>query len=138
MSDLTPDLGKELSTYGISPVYLQRGAFIAVLSFAFFLAMMFGYYLQQSLVYFLLATGFLVTYLLTLVSWFMQRKNVVTIYDNGLRFRDHGVRWSEIVKVEASGRIELTGGTHFEIPPTIHDFDRLILLINSKAGSQQL
>ena len=137
MPDLTPDLGKELSTHGISPVYLQRGAFIAVLSFAFFLAMMFGYYLQQSLIYFLLATGFLVTYLLTLFSWFMQRKNAIMIYENGLRFRDHAARWSEIAKVESSGRIELTGGAHFEIPATIHEFDRLMLLINSKAGSEQ-
>jgi len=131
--DRSIELGKKLSSHGISSVYLQRGAFIAVLSFAFFLAMMFGYYLRQSLGYFLLATAFLVLYLITLFSWYMQRKNEVIVYENGLRFRGSDALWSEITKVESSGRVELKDGSNFQIPTTIHDFDRVVQLINFKA-----
>jgi hypothetical protein len=133
--DSSPDLGKKLSTHGISPVYLQRGAFIAVLSFAFFLAMMFGFYIRQSMGYFLLATAFLIIYLLTLVSWFMQRKNLITIHENGLKFRNREKLWSDITKVEDSGRIEVTDGLPFEIPTTVHDFERVIRMIRFKSGS---
>jgi hypothetical protein len=57
-----------------SPVQLQRAAFIAVLSFLFFLAMMFTYYVRQSLLYFLLATAFLVVYVITMISLFRLRR----------------------------------------------------------------
>jgi len=46
----------------------QRAMFIAVLSFLFFLAMMFAFYIRQSLLYFLLATAFLIVYFVTMVS----------------------------------------------------------------------
>ena len=59
---------------GTSPAQLQRAAFIAVLSFLFFLAMMFTYYLRQSLLYFLLATAFLVVYVITMISLFRLRR----------------------------------------------------------------
>ncbi len=52
----------------ISPTQLQRAAFVAVLSFLFFLAMMFAYYIRQSALYFLLATAFLIVYIITMIS----------------------------------------------------------------------
>ena len=108
---------------------------MAVLSFVFFLAMMFGFYVRQSIGYFLLATAFLLVYLITLFGWYMQRKNEVTIFENGLRYKNTGALWSDIAKVENSGRIERTDGSSFEIPTTIHDFERLIRLINFKVSS---
>lgn len=53
---------------------MQRAAFVAVLSFLFFLAMMFTYYIRQSLLYFLLATAFLVVYVITMISLFRLRR----------------------------------------------------------------
>lgn len=52
-----------------SPSQLQRAIFIAVLSFLFFLAMMFAYYIRQSALYFLLATAFLIVYIITMISF---------------------------------------------------------------------
>ena len=49
-------------------------AFIAVLSFLFFLAMMFAYYIRQSMLYFLLATAFLIVYIITMISLFRLRR----------------------------------------------------------------
>jgi len=57
-----------------SPAQMQRATFIAVLSFLFFLAMMFAFYIRQSMLYFLLATGFLIVYLVTMVSFVRLRK----------------------------------------------------------------
>ena len=50
------------------PAQAQRAAFIAVLSFLFFLGMMFAFYVRQSLLYFLLATAFLIIYFVTMIS----------------------------------------------------------------------
>lgn len=58
----------------MAPAELQRAVFIAVLSFLFFLAMMFAYYIRQSLLYFLLATAFLIIYLITMFSFVRLRR----------------------------------------------------------------
>lgn len=58
----------------LSPAHVQRAAFIAVLSFLFFLAMMFAYYIRGSVLYFLLATAFLVVYIFTMISFVRLRK----------------------------------------------------------------
>lgn len=59
----------------ISPDQLQRAVFIAVLSFLFFLAMMFAYYVRQSALYFLLATAFLIVYIVTMISFVRLRRS---------------------------------------------------------------
>ncbi len=53
---------------------LQRAVFIAVLSFTFFIATMAAYYVWQSLLYFLLATAFLVVYIVMMVSLYRMRR----------------------------------------------------------------
>lgn len=58
------------------PAQVQRAVFIAVLSFLFFLAMMFAYYVRQSLLYFLLATAFLIVYFVTMISFVRLRRNL--------------------------------------------------------------
>ena len=114
---------------------MQRAAFIAVLSFAFFLAMMFAYYIRESMGYFLLATAFLLLYLLTIFSWFMQRKNMVTIFEEGVRYKELEARWEEITTVSDAGRIERVDGAPIEIPNTIHDFDRVLQLVRFRSGA---
>ena len=60
----------------MSPARLQRAAFMAVLSFMFFVAMMFAFYIRQSALYFLLATAFLIVYLLTMISFVRLRRGI--------------------------------------------------------------
>lgn len=56
------------------PAQAQRAAFVAVLSFLFFLAMMFAFYIRQSMLYFLLATAFLIIYIITMISFVRLRR----------------------------------------------------------------
>jgi hypothetical protein len=70
MSAKTPQPNSETS-----PAQLQRAVFIAVLSFLFFLAMMFTYYIRQSALYFLLASAFLIVYLITMISFVRLRRS---------------------------------------------------------------
>jgi len=54
---------------------VQRAVFIAVLSFLFFLAMMSAFYVRQSILYFLLATAFLIVYIITMISFVRLRRS---------------------------------------------------------------
>lgn len=66
---------KEQKQEPISPKQLQRAVFITALSFLFFLAMMFAYYIRQSALYFLLATAFLIVYIITMISFVRLRRS---------------------------------------------------------------
>ena len=77
-------LGRLVTIYGVQPAYMQRAVFVVILSFVFFLAMMFTFYWRQGFVYFLLASAFLLVYIVTLSSWLMQRRNLVKVYENGI------------------------------------------------------
>jgi len=57
-----------------SAMKLQRAAFVGVISFVFFMTMMFAYYIRGSGLYFLLATAFLIVHLLTMISFFRLRQ----------------------------------------------------------------
>ncbi|HQX56978.1 MAG TPA: hypothetical protein PLP07_13710 [Pyrinomonadaceae bacterium] len=96
MAQSTNDLGRLVSIFGIHPSYLQRAVFVAVLSFLFFIAMMFVFYMRQQFGYFLLATAFLFVYIVTMLSWVVQRKNLVKVYQDGIEYRKFSCKWSEI------------------------------------------
>src|ERR1051326_4189159 len=81
MADSNKDLGKLIGAHGISPIFIQRAVAISVISFLFFLGMMFGFYIRQNIGYFLLATAFLIVYLITMFSWVMQRKTELRIFE---------------------------------------------------------
>ncbi|MEO7659234.1 MAG: hypothetical protein ABIV48_06435 [Pyrinomonadaceae bacterium] len=131
----TPDkvLGKLVTDYGIAPAYLQRAVFVAVLAFLFFIAMMFAFYIRQGVGYFMLASAFLVLYLLTLFSWFMQRKTIVKIYENGISYKYRSARWNEIESVD-DGILNIRDEKPITIPRTINDQAGLFDLIRSKVG----
>ena len=78
---------------------------MAVLSFLFFLAMMFAFYIRQSLLYFLLATAFLVVYLVTMFSLFSMKRTSVRIFESGLEYRKYRLLW------DASQRSSPTTGS---------------------------
>ncbi len=138
MAETPPNLGRLISTHPIAPAFLQRAAFIAVLAFLFFLGMMFVFYMRQSIGYFLLATAFLLLYLVTMFSLVMQKRSVVKIFENGITYKKFEGRWDEIETVEDSSgqkpRIEIKkrSGESVVLPTTIQGLDQIAAHIKSK------
>ncbi len=128
------DLGKLAAVYAMAPAYIQRAVFVVVLSFLFFLAMMVVYYIRQNIMYFLLATAFLIVYLVTLFSWFVQRRSVVQVYENGISFKKQTAVWDEIVDLDDKGVISLKDNHKITLPIVLNDFDGAISLIRSKSN----
>lgn len=131
MKDKEKNLGRIVAVHPIAPIYVQRAVFMAVLSFLFFLAMMFAFYVIQSALYFLLSTAFLIVYLLTMFSFLMQRKKSFEVYENGFRYKKESVFWNEIEEVCDGGEIKLKGRKPIIIPQTLSDFDSLVLRLKN-------
>jgi hypothetical protein len=129
MKDKERNLGRLVAVHPIAPIYVQRAVFMAVLSFLFFLAMMFAFYVMQSALYFLLSTAFLIVYLMTMFSFLMQRKKSFDIYENGFRYRKEVALWNEIDEVSDNGEIKLKGRKSIVIPETLSDLDGLVMRI---------
>jgi hypothetical protein len=128
------DLGRLVAVHGIAPAYLQRAVFIVVLSFLFFLAMMFAYYLRQNLLYFLLASAFLVLYLVTLFSLVMQRRAVAEIFHSGIRYKKLTATWTEIAQVSDDGTVRLVDGRKIVLPRSLNGFDSLVAHVRSHSA----
>jgi len=130
------NLGRIVAVYGVQPAYLQRAIFVVILSFAFFLGMMFGFYYFQNFVYFLLASAFLLVYIVTLSSWLMQRRNLVKIYENGIEFRKHSYLWAEIESIAAGEPrgldLKLKQGGKFNIPDNISQLDDIVRAVKRR------
>lgn len=126
------DLGNIVSVHVIAPAFLQRAVFVAVLSFMFFLAMMFAFYLRQNFLYFLLASAFLVLYLGMMFAWVMQRKSMVEIFDFGIRYKKHVLTWNEIKAVDDSGILSLHAGKPVVLPRSIDKFEVMISNIRQR------
>ncbi len=121
------DLGRLIAVYGVSPLSLQRAVIVAVLSFLFFLAMMFAFYIRQTFLYFLLATAFLIVYLVMMVSIFSMRRAVVKIFEKGFEFKKQVLGWSDIASVRSNNAIviETINGEIIGLPATLTDVDAL-------------
>ena len=115
-------------------MYLQRALFIAVLSLVFFLVMMVGFYIRQSLGYFLLATAFLLVYLVTMVSWALQRRSQIGLYENGLTYKKNRVLWEDIRGIDENGKIVTADGEKFTIPKSMNNFGMVLNVIRTRAG----
>ncbi len=132
MPDSNKNLGKLVAVYGIAPAYLQRVVFIVVLSFVFFLAMMFTFYIRQNIVYFLLSSAFLAVYLVTLFSWVMQRRNVVTVHEKGVNYKKRPILWHEIDSLNGTGTILVRGEKPIVVPSFISRREQLFETILKK------
>jgi hypothetical protein len=124
-----PKLGKLIAVHSTSPAFLQRAAIVAALSFLFFLVALIFYLVWQSFLYFMLATGFLIVQLFTIIGWWMQKRNAVRIYSNGLVYRSRSIVWDEIagaeIKDDSSLGIEISSDEVVSLPPSIQELDRL-------------
>jgi hypothetical protein len=118
--EITKKLGNFERVYGTSPVYLQRAAIIAVVSFVFFLSMMIAFSIRQNIGYFLLASAFLIIQLFTLFGWITQRKNELKFYENGFVYRKNTCFWHEIKSVNSKTESGMMSGKkiNFEIIKT--------------------
>jgi hypothetical protein len=118
--ETTQNLGKLESAHGISPLFLQRAAIVAVVSFIFFIAMSVAFSIRQNLGYFLLATAFLLVQLLTLFGWLVQRRAEFRIYENGFTYKKQTCYWDEIESMNGKMESRLVGGAkiNFQIKKT--------------------
>lgn len=142
MSEL--QLGKLESVYPTSPVYLQRAAVLAVLSFIFFLAMLVIFSYLKNILYFLLATAFMIVHLFTLFGWFTQRKNVVKIYENGFSFKKKTWFWNDLeaVSVRQSqnkirGEVKNKAGEKIVLTEAVSGIDLVLKRINAEIARRK-
>ena len=134
---MSKPLGKLIAVHPISPAHIQRAAFVAVLAFVFFLGSMVLFYLRESILYFLLASAFLVIYLVTMLSWVMQRKNVVQVFEGGFSYKSKRASWNDISDVSADGTVVLKDERQIVISPAIDQLPALLDLIRRRSGQNE-
>lgn len=138
MPSSKPNLGRVISVHGTSPALLQRAAIVAVLSFLFFLTTLLLFYVQQQLIYFLLSTAFLIIYIFTMIGWVMQKRNVVTIHENGMTYKKFRTTWDEVRTVNSKRETGITivkeSGESTGIGKSIADLDGIALTIRRRLG----
>lgn len=127
-------LGRLVSIHGIDPAFLQRGVFIIVLSFLFFLGTMLMYYWRKGIGYFLLATAFLIIYLITMFSFVMLRRHSLTIYESGFKFRGRTVFWHQVRTVGPAGEITLKNGKPVKLPRSLTGIDGILAVIRARSA----
>jgi hypothetical protein len=149
MIEQKPELGRLESVHGISPVFLQRAAVVAVLSFLFFIAMVVAFSIRRNIGYFLLATAFLLVQLLTLFGWLMQRRTALKVYEHGFVYKKQIFRWNEIESIDGKtqnrpiggGKINFeirkTGGEKIVLTEAIHGVEQVIERISEQNGKRK-
>lgn len=95
------DLGSLSASFGVSAAFTQKVFIVAVLSVFFFGAMLTMFFIRQGFGYLILAAAFLFLELLTLVSWAVNRKSFLMIYEKGLIYRRSIAAFADIRAVEA-------------------------------------
>ena len=130
-----PSLGRLIAVHSTSPAFLQRAAIVAALSFLFFLAALIFYLVWQNFLYFILATGFLIVQIFTMVGWWMQKRNSVRLYENGLIHKKVTVFWADVARLrfepKAGLRLELADANQLNIPSTTDGLSRIAAHIDS-------
>ena len=133
MAKSRQDLGPLISVHGTSPRFLQRAAIVAVLSFFFFMATLVIFYITQQIIYFILSSAFLVIYIFTMIGWVMQKRNVVSIYENGVSYKKFIATWDELksVKVDAESGITIVkiNGESVTIGKSTSDIGSIAMLV---------
>ena len=124
-----------MAVHRTAPSFIQRAAVIALLSFAFFLAMLIAFLVRQQFGYLILAAAFFVVNVFTLIGFMIQRQNIVSVFQNGLRYRKGETAWAEVVSIDdddAGISIVKYDGAVIKIPRSIDDLGRLNALIREK------
>lgn len=106
------------------------------------MVMLVAFYVRQHIGYFALSTAFLVVYVLTLITWVIQKRSLVSVYENGIRYKKFSGSWDEI----ESGTIRDDGRNHksidlqknrrekVSIPSSIQGFDRILGVVKANVN----
>lgn len=124
-----------MAVHRTAPSFVQRAAVVALLAFAFFLAMLIAFLVRQQVGYLILAAAFLVLNLFTLIGFLLQRQNTVTVFENGFRYKKAEAAWADVVSIDdedAGISVVKTDGSVIKIPRSIDDLGRLNALIREK------
>ncbi len=86
-----------------------------------------------------LSTAFLIVYVLTLISWVVQKRSLVRVYENGVKYKKFNGSWAEIesarVVEEGAGRrhieIQKNKREKIAIPSSILGFDQIVGIVRS-------
>lgn len=145
MNEKVAQLGALQAVYGSSPVFLQRAAITAVLSFVFFLSMLIIFSLVQNFVYFLLATAFLIVELVTLFIWISQKRNEFQMFENGFIFRKQSFLWREIAAVSRENvgqkikyAVETRDGEKIFLTAAIYGVENIAARIKAEISKKKL
>lgn len=132
-------LGKLVSVHPVASSAVQRVIVVAVFSFLFFVGTFFAFYLSGRTVFFLLSTGFLVIYVLTMLGWFALRRIEVRLFEDGLIFKKAAIRWETIDKVERMPkkgvRLDLVAAAPLVLPESLSDIDKIEAFVRSRLSN---
>lgn len=126
MSSSEHNLGKLTGVFPISPAFAQRAVFVAVLSFMFFLSMMFAFYLLKNIIYFILSSAFLILYVIMMFAWLVQKRSAVELYENGLVIKKCRIVWKDIASMTEDGVLLLVSGDTLPISTSLYERGLLI------------
>ncbi len=128
------NLGPLISTHGTSPRFLQRAAIVALVSFVFFLVMIAAFYARPQIGYFILATAFLLVDLFTLIGIWIQKRNVVKVFENGIEYKKFRAAWNEIdsVKADNAGLRITKAGDSTLIPVSIEAYETIATTVRNR------
>jgi hypothetical protein len=91
------------------------------------------FYVRQQFLYFVLSTAFLVVYIFTMVGWRFQKRNVVSIYENGITYRNFAATWNEIKSIRSDATSGITilksDGDSITINRSVADLDAIAMTI---------
>ena len=94
--------------------------------------MLIGFLITQKFLFLLLAAAFLIVKLLTLFSLIVQRKNVLSIYENGFVYYGITCRFDEIMSVDGF-EVSTKSGDKVVFSESIPDMETVITEIKAKA-----
>ncbi|MGQ0540882.1 MAG: hypothetical protein ACT4O9_03395 [Blastocatellia bacterium] len=90
----------------------------------------------MTLVYFVLATAFLVVNIFTMIGLLMQKRNVLKVYEKGFRYRNTSLIWPEIASAKFGEHLGLviakTNGEQMTIPRTVDGLNKLAVHISDR------
>jgi hypothetical protein len=128
------NLGKLIGVYGLSPAMLQRSIIVIIVSLFFSLAMLVGWLITQKFILLLLAIAFLVIKLLSLISLITQRKNVLSVYEQGFIYNKTSCRFDDIESVKGF-EVLTKSGRKVLLSESIGDVGKAIKIIELKSPS---
>lgn len=139
MASTSADMGRLVSTRGVSGEHLQRSAIMIALSLLFFFATIFAFILTGSFLSLALAAAFLIIFFFSVYAVVTARRHRLKIFENGVEYRNAVLRWSEVDAIgndmeSMALRISGRGNETISLPPTLQRLDEIETYIRGRTG----